>query len=303
MLKTVQRGGLILGRPPQRQTHMRMAKIRRNQYFRHRSLADPGVRQLISDEFIQLLAKILRDPFVAMCGHICTIADVNLRLGLWCVALASTAAVGQPSVNVYSEFARIDASGQVTSPETPREILSPALVRNGFTSFQVVVEAPPDKEWWLFVGENPENVLKVTLYRETATALEPVEMPRKSSGTEVLWMDVWTPADAPIMRVKIEPELYIDDDWVTYPMEGRVMQATVQPGNFAMLGNLCPRVDRTPPPPMAEFQYRNGEQDYLLAVPLPQEERKKLLELCDDPPPERYSEDYLRIRDYLFRLR
>ena len=56
--------------------------------------------------------------------------------------------------------------GEVIAPEAPREILSPAVVRNGFTSFQVVVEAPAEAKWWLFVGQNPENSVKLTMYRE-----------------------------------------------------------------------------------------------------------------------------------------
>ncbi len=241
-----------------------------------------------------------------MCGHICTIADVNLRLRLCCFAVASAAAIA-PSINaqplsVYSEFARIDASGQVTAPETPREILSPALVRNGFTSFQMVVQAPPDKEWWLFVGENPEKVLKVTMYRETEDALEPVELPHKSSGAEILWIDVWTPADAPMMRIKIEPELLIDGDWATYPMEARVMAARVPDSALPPGSYLCPLVAASPPLPMVRLQLRNAAQDFALAAPLEQEERNKLLDFCDRPTPARWSENYLHIRDYLFRL-
>jgi hypothetical protein len=50
------------------------------------------------------------------------------------------------TLNVYSEFARIDMNGAVTAPDNPREILSPMLVRNGFTSFQVVIAAKPGEE-------------------------------------------------------------------------------------------------------------------------------------------------------------
>jgi hypothetical protein len=280
-----------------------MAKIWRNQYFCHRNFADPGVGKLIGDELVQLLAEVLRDPFIAMCGHICTIADVTLRLAICGLAVAGGGALIQTmdaqSLNVYSEFAQIDGSGQVTAPETPREILSPALVRNGFTSFQVVIQAPADKEWWLFVGENPEKVLKVTLYRESKDALEPVELPRKSTGTEVLWLDAWTPADAPIVRIKIEPELYINDDWVTYPMEGRVMQATVTETRSE--STVCPLAKSSSP--LTRLELRNAAQDFALAAPLKQDERNKLLEWCNRPAPARWSEDYLKIRDYLFRLR
>ena len=38
-------------------------------------------------------------------------------------------------------------------------------------------------------------------------------------------MDLWVDANAPVRRVKIEPQVGIDGDWVTYPMEVRVMEA------------------------------------------------------------------------------
>jgi hypothetical protein len=219
--------------------------------------------------------------------------------------LCGPAVQAQP-LSVYSEFAQINAGGEVTAPETPREILSPALVRNGFTSFQVVVQAPANQLWWLFVGQNPEDAAKVTMYRETADALEPVELPRHSRGTEVLWMDVWTAAAAPAERIKIEPELRFGDapesDWVIYPIEARVMDARVPAPALPAGSYLCPLV-ATPALPMARFQLRNAAQDFALAARLPKEGLAKLLASCDAPAPARWSENYLRIRDYLFSLR
>ena len=217
----------------------------------------------------------------------------------------STAGLAQP-LSVYSEFAQINASGEVTAPETPREILSPALVPNGFTSFQVVVQAPADAKWWLFVGQNPENAVKVTVYRESGDALEPVDLPRRGGGTEILWMDVWTSGEARVEqnldRIKVEPELLIDGDWVIYPIEARVVQAKVPEPALPAGSYLCPLV-ATPALPMARFQLRNAAQDFALAARLPKEELTKLLTFCDTPAPERWSENYLRIRDYLFGLR
>src|SRR5579884_66759 len=145
-----------------------------------------------------------------MSRHTCTIANVKLAL-MFLLGLSSWA----QTLTVYSELAEIDsASGKVIAPETPREILSPALIRNGFTSFQVVVEAPNDTKWWLFVGQNPENAAKVTIYRESGQMLEPVELPLRGDGSAVFWMDVWLDRDAPVQRIKLEPELYVNDDWV-----------------------------------------------------------------------------------------
>src|ERR1051325_903273 len=84
------------------------------------------------------------------------------------VAFAAFAivAAGQ-TVRVYSEFVTFDASGEPAVPKEPREILSPAIVRNGFTSFQIVVQQPAHTHWTLYVGENPEGAVRVTVYRET----------------------------------------------------------------------------------------------------------------------------------------
>lgn len=233
-----------------------------------------------------------------MGGHNCTIAKVKLLLAL----VASTAVWAQP-LSVYSEFAQIDASGKVTAPETPREILSPALVRNGFTSFQVVVRAPTGKEWWLYVGQNPENVLKIIVYRESGGGtLEPVELPRQGSGPEVFWMDLWTAANARTERVKVEPELFLNDKWVIYPIETRVMEARV-PEEAPAQKHVCPVMASDVASAVARLQLRNAAQDGALAARAPKEELAKLIGFCDPPASPRWTESYLRIRDYLFRLR
>src|SRR5260370_32911618 len=55
--------------------------------------------------------------------------------------LAATASLAQP-LRVFSEFAKIGAQGEVVAPESPLEVLSPAIVRNGYTSCQVRVRVP-----------------------------------------------------------------------------------------------------------------------------------------------------------------
>lgn len=200
-------------------------------------------------------------------------------------------------MSVYSDLARIDGSGQVLDPETPREILSPAVVRNGFTSFQLVVRADAKTEWWLLVGQNPENILRVTLYRESAGTLENIQLPHRSTGTEVFWMDVWTPSDAPISRIKVEPQLRINGDWVIYPMEARVMPARV-PSSSTNLTPVCPLAASNSP--LAKLELRNALQDAALFSQLDKSKAAKLTAFCDSPAPERFSEAYLRIRDYLF---
>jgi hypothetical protein len=213
------------------------------------------------------------------------------------VAIFSCISACAQSINVYSEFAEINSNGVVTAPANPREILSPAIVRNGFTSFQVVVKVAPETPYWLYVGENPEDAVRVTLYRKSGEKMEPVELPYEGKSTQIFWLDLWTGRDAPVRRVKIEPQLKIDRDWLTYPMEVRVLDAVVP--------------DSTPPSALCsaertrDFSFRNVMQDAKLATLLPKSDVEKLKSQCpaSSPSGAAYSESYLRIRDYLFRMR
>jgi hypothetical protein len=243
-----------------------------------------------------------------------------------------SAPVWAQPISVYSDMARIDKSGTVTAPETPREILSPMVVRNGFTSFQVVVQAPSGKPWLLHVGQNPENAVEVTMYRESGDALERVELPVEGDGAQIFWMDLWTARDAPVRRIKVEPELKIDDDWVIYPLEGRVMDAVVEvekpvepmlPARDALRFAVCFNgailglPESGPQYTVPALRYRNGQQDAILARTYAAgDDLKRLFKVCDGAPPGDQNwyrqmrdyppggpEAYLKVRDYLFRLR
>ena len=142
--------------------------------------------------------------------------------------LALTAgAICAQTVQVYSEFAQLNDAGEVLAPENPREILSPAVARNAFSSFQIAIQVPKGTKFLVYMGQNPEDAAKVMLYRRRAGKLEPVELPYSGESSQVLWMDLWIDAKAPVRRVKIEPQVGIDGDWVTYPMEVRVMEPVV----------------------------------------------------------------------------
>jgi hypothetical protein len=234
--------------------------------------------------------------------------------------LLSTPLLAQ-SLRVYSEFAQVDAKGEVTAPVEPREILSPAIVRNGFTSFQIVVQVEPGTPYWLHVGQNPEDAVRVTVYRESGEKLEPVELPYWSSSTQVFWMDLWAAHDAPVRRIKVEPLLDVKRDWIEYPMEVRVMDATLPSGvqggtlpPLAMLraafctsatnGSGASNDSGTPKPPtLAGFHARNAQQDVALAQSRPHDEILRLMGGCESTPPRNDPEWYFKIRDYLFRLR
>ena len=223
-------------------------------------------------------------------------------------------AASAQSLSVYSEFARIDAAGNVTAPESPREILSPALGRNAYASFQVVVQVPDAKSWWLYIGQNPENAVRLTMYRQAAGKFEPVELPIAGKGAQVFWMDVWTDKARPVERIKVEPQLNLDDDWVVYPMEVRVMDAVVPDGERPaaeiepvelMRGYICGVAGRpvtveglTP----AALRYRNARQDLALAPRAPRAELLRMFGSCTAEAPEN-PEWYLRFRDYFLRLK
>lgn len=240
---------------------------------------------------------------------------------LWAGGWVGAPAFAQP-LRVFSEFAKIDAQGNVTSPETPREILSPAIARNAFSTFQVAIQAPVGKPYTLRIGLNPENAIKVTLYRQTGetlpiggTKLEPITEPWQSDSTQIVWMDLWVEKDAPVRRVKVEPQLLIDGDWVIYPMEVRVREPQVPDAvskaasfvdAFTVLqGSLCMKPLSIPglsAITAAGLRYRNAMQDVALAGAASasdREELKKRLGGCDARPPAN-PETYLRARDYFF---
>ncbi len=153
------------------------------------------------------------------------------------------------SVSVYSEFRRVDPSGEIVESDrggTPREILSPALPRNGWSSFRVVVSAPPGKDYYLHIGQNPEAAVEATVFREVherhggrliPDGLEKVELPHRGTIPEprgrarrtvdTFWMDVFVRGDAPIRRVRLELQLNVGEEWFIYPLELRVMHPVI----------------------------------------------------------------------------
>jgi hypothetical protein len=159
--------------------------------------------------------------------------------------LLPAAAAGPLEVRVYSDLKRIGPDGAVVEADSigrPREIISPAVPRQAFTSFRIVVSAPAGKHFSLFLGENPENVLQTTLYKEIWTqvgkswipdGLQKVAVPYQgmfpdaSLGPEqqtvqTFWLDVYAPSQTAIRRIRLEVQLNSGDDWIIYPMEVRV---------------------------------------------------------------------------------
>jgi hypothetical protein len=236
-----------------------------------------------------------------------------VRLTLVLILLSSVL-LAQP-VRVFSEFVHFGPDGEPSDPASPREILSPAMARNSFATYQILVKGGSGEGTILYVGQNPENSFQVTLYREKAGVLTQVSQPVEIQGTEVIWMDVWVKRDTPTVRIKLEPELFINQDWVIYPMEVRVAEATVPDGPrpygtaspMAVMrsftcGSKLDAARDTGPITRASLSYRNALADVALAGQAPKNEVQKIAGPCDQPAPGN-PESYLRIRDYLLRLR
>jgi len=211
-------------------------------------------------------------------------------------------------LKIYSEFQRVDPFGEIVAvdrAEKPREILSPAVARNAYASFHIVVKTPPGTPFILYLGQNPEDTFKLTLYREWFTqaggmwipdrlerVLEPYDsrlQPRAEdiAGRSVtaFWLDVWVPAEARVRRVRLEAQLNVSDRWVIAPMEVRIRPARVPdfatssgplppveaPADQAALGPLrsflCGAEEpvATGPVCVRRFIRRNAQQDMALA--------------------------------------
>jgi len=230
-----------------------------------------------------------------------------VHLWLFVAALAGAPLAAQ-SIRVYSEFQRLDPQGKILALDKaprPREILSPAVIRNAHACFQVAVDAPEDLPFSLFVGQNPENVLKSRVYKVSWTQrggawwpdrLTPLTIsaegavadagPRLPGQTIVAYLlDLWVPGNAPVERVRFELQLSVGVEWVIYPMEVRitapVLPVGLTPGSALapidapadasaremLRGYLCGGGKREPegPPSIRGLIRRNARQDALLA--------------------------------------
>lgn len=168
----------------------------------------------------------------------------------WCAGLLITAGFTACAqrLHVYSPLTRVDPSGAVLSQDRgtadPRHILSPGVPRNGSSPLRLVVEMDKPDYYYLDIGQNPENAVKATLYKENFVetpagfvpdSLQEVSIPYRGfpadfrlPGQKVVtfWLDMFVAKDATVERIKVEPQLYVDSlkDWTVYPMEVRVQE-------------------------------------------------------------------------------
>ncbi len=146
-------------------------------------------------------------------------------------------------LHLYSEFQRIQSNGSAVEADRadyPQEIISPPLIRNGFTTFHAAVTGRPGILYWMAIQTNPANVFRIRVYREQPAGggipdqlveeAKPLyflgvmpDVPVERT-TQVYLIDVWTPPDTPVGRVRFEV-LVKTGQWVVAPMEVRVIAA------------------------------------------------------------------------------
>jgi len=160
-------------------------------------------------------------------------------------------------IRIYSEFERFDPFGNPGAADrdmVPREILSPAMARNGHLSVHVVVTAPAGTNFFLYASTNPPDILQVGIYREYFASCGdgycPDWLAAQSSPsfgaipelahnvanpdmdkqtTRCYLLDIRAPADTPPRRVRVEALLKVGT-WLVAPMEVRIVSPTV-PGS------------------------------------------------------------------------
>ena len=189
-------------------------------------------------------------------------------------------------MEIYSEFARPDPFGGIVAPDRawgePREVLSPAVARNGFATFHVAVTVPPNESYFLYVMPNPVSACRVSLYKEhfvntnagwIPDRLTEVHrlpdfgvMPDPDDGVEgqttrVYLLDLWLPPNADVARFRLEVQLKMGD-WTVRPMEVRVTSLQIPAPAAGAYGTLPGAEWPADTAAMAPFA------DYLAGTPL-----------------------------------
>jgi hypothetical protein len=159
------------------------------------------------------------------------------------IALSPAQAI---DLRIYSEFQRVDPIGAVVPQDrgiAPREILSPAVLRNAYASFHVIVTAPPNTVYLLAVQTSPADIFEIKLYRKSfaryrtgfvSHGLIEERNPSFLAGVtpSIGWaegetasaylLDVWIPAKVQPGKARLEV-LVKTADWKVAPMEMRIL--------------------------------------------------------------------------------
>ncbi|MEJ5367300.1 MAG: hypothetical protein WHT08_03215 [Bryobacteraceae bacterium] len=134
-----------------------------------------------------------------------------------------------------------------------REILSPAMVRNGWLTLLFSVEAPAGESYTIYVAQNPDATAKADLYQLEYVegngewipdGLKPVAQPvqavlSEGQKSQAYLLDLFLPAGTPVERFRLEIQLHAAGRWTIYPMEMRPM-VTLAPAAPPLRGLLPP---------------------------------------------------------------
>lgn len=161
--------------------------------------------------------------------------------------LIAACLVNAQSLQLYSEFRRIGPDGAVLASDAhgkPREIISPAVPRNGFTTTRVAVQVPAGTRYAIHIGENPEGSFLYSLYRENGDVLEKVTLPYEADApspvrTQTFLFDMFVPQGFRPSRIRVEVQLNAGANWIIQPMEVRVQAATI-PAHVKPTSALAP---------------------------------------------------------------
>jgi hypothetical protein len=179
---------------------------------------------------------------------------VSVLFRLFLASCCATVVAHAQEIRIYSEFERFGPFGNPVAADrdmVPREILSPAMPRNGHLSVHVVVTAPAGTNYFLYAGTSPPNILQVKIYRESFTRCGDgycpdwlTEQRSPSFGampesthdssdpamnrqtTRCYLFDIMAPADVEPRRVRVEALLKVGT-WYVAPMEVRIVTPTV----------------------------------------------------------------------------
>ena len=227
-----------------------------------------------------------------------------LRLCVWCCC-SGVIARGQ-DIRIYSEFQRFDPFGNPVPQDrdmSPREILSPAMPRNGHLSVRVVITAPAGTNYFLYAATNPPDILHVRIYREHfarcgAAGYCPDWLTEQNSpsfgaipelsrdlsrpemnkqNTRCYLFDIESIPNTPPRRVRVEALMKIGT-WYVAPMEVRIVAPLV--------------------PALAEKHM--AEDIAPVDAPSSETARIQLLRYLAGLPPE-FPTELLRIRDVIQR--
>ncbi len=169
--------------------------------------------------------------------------------------IAAACVAQAQEIHIYSEFERFDPFGNPVASDrdpAPREVLSPAVPRNGHLSVHVVVTGAAGTNYLLYTQTNPPGILRVKLYREYFTPcgddfcpdwlgeqtspfgaipefrhdLARPAMDRQT--TRCYLLDIWAPTDTPPRRVRVEA-LLKTGIWQVAPLEVRILAPILAP--------------------------------------------------------------------------